>query len=89
MDGARSWLTGITPAGLQELSGIQPLHVTWDAQFLDAVGYRDEDVERVLDGVHKLAPFDQGERELVKATLKGRHNTTLGSLAGRPCITLD
>ena len=71
---AKIWLTGITPIGIREMSGLNIEDLTYQAHMADAVGLTEADVDRMLDDVHTHAPFKEGELELAKTSLRRNFN---------------
>ncbi|KAL3905427.1 MAG: hypothetical protein SGILL_009681, partial [Bacillariaceae sp.] len=71
---SKIWLTGITPIGIGEMSGLNIVDLTYQAHMADAVGLREADVERMLQEVHVHAPFKEGELERARTLLKRNFN---------------
>ncbi|CAB9507009.1 unknown protein [Seminavis robusta] len=61
---AKIWLTGITPIGIREMSGLNIEDLMYQAHMVDAVGLTEVDVERMLQDAYAHAPFKEGELEL-------------------------
>mmetsp|Transcript_6783 Transcript_6783/g.18959 ORF Transcript_6783/g.18959 Transcript_6783/m.18959 type:complete len:637 (-) Transcript_6783:946-2856(-) len=71
---SKIWLTGITPIGIKEMSGLNIAVVTFKANMADAVGLTENDVKGMLYDVHKYAPFEDGQLEFAMDSLKRNFN---------------
>jgi hypothetical protein len=71
---AKIWLTGITPIGIREMSGLNVKTVTFQRSMANAVGLTEADVSNMLDSVHNHTPFQGEERERVMRFLKQNFN---------------
>lgn len=58
----KTWVTGITPVGLNVVSDFRYEDVTFDAHFADAVGLLDSDIENMLKEAIAGVPSNEAER---------------------------
>ena len=68
------WLTGITPIGIKEMCGLNVVHLTFKDSLANAVGLTAGDIERMLDRVDDVVPFQEGEREKTMNFLREQYN---------------
>ena len=59
---AKTWLTGMTPICIKEMSGLNVTSLAFKANMADAVGLAEADVKGVLDEVHKHAPLKDNKQ---------------------------
>lgn len=70
----RVLVTGVLPILLDLISEFKPTILTFKDDMADAVGLRDEDVDRMLDRVNSTEPFADGEMEKVKEAIRDHAN---------------
>ena len=79
---AKLFLTGVTPIGIREMSGLNVKVLTFDPAMADAVGLTEADVGRMINNVHDAVPFkDDEERDLAFERIK-RHFNNLCFVGG-------
>lgn len=71
---AKIILTGITPIGIKEMTGLMVESLTFKEDMADAVGLGTDDVNKMLDDVHRHVPFGNGERQKAYEIIKERFN---------------
>ena len=78
------WVTGVLPIALDLICDFKPVTVTFSEDMLDAVGLRDDDVDKMLREVHTAEPFaDKEEMEGVGLAIRD-HANHLKFLSGLP-----
>ena len=78
------WVTGVLPIALDLISGFKPENLTFDENLLNAVGLRDQDVDKMLRLVHDALPFENHEQmQEVRMAIRD-HANYLQFLSGEP-----
>lgn len=78
------WVTGVLPIALDLISGFKPENLTFDENLLNAVGLRDQDVDKMLQLVHDALPFENHEQmQEVRMAIRD-HANHLQFLSGDP-----
>ena len=85
---AKIWLTGITPIGIREMSGLNIEDLTYQAHMADAVGLTEADVEHMLQDVHAHAPLKR-ESWSWRRLRSSATSITFGFQRVSLCITPD
>jgi hypothetical protein len=71
----KTWVTGITPVGLSLITAFKYTDLTFHESIADAAGLLDGDVSRMLDEVHRFAPFrDEEQKTKVRKVLPDFYN---------------
>jgi Predicted AAA-ATPase len=73
---SKIWLTGITPIGISEMSGLNVTRLTFNDDMADAVGLTESDVRQMLKNVRQHAQFEftDNEFECAMESLKRHFN---------------
>jgi len=75
LPGNRVWVTGVVPIVLDIISDFNPENLTFQSEMSDALGLREEDVNRMLNCVHSAEPFNsEEEKELVREAIRDHAN---------------
>lgn len=68
------WVTGVLPLALDLISEFKPQNMTFDAELLDSLGLREEDVDKMLDLVDGEEPFAGQQKDQVRKAIKDHAN---------------
>ena len=75
VSGNMVWLTGVVPIALDLICEFKPKNMTFTKSMAEAVGLRDEDVDRMLEVVHSAEPFDSDvQKTLVREAIRDHAN---------------
>ena len=75
LPGNRVWVTGVVPIVLDLISGFKPENMTFVPEMSDALGLRDDDVDFMLDCVHRANPFETDqEKAQVRVAIQDHAN---------------